>query len=54
MTVTDVDYRRIATDVYEVDPVEHPSKQLTIREQINVNGHQFKVIDAISAISMHQ
>ncbi|KXT79360.1 hypothetical protein STRDD11_02307 [Streptococcus sp. DD11] len=46
MPITDKDYRRIVTYAYEVDPVDNPDKQLSIGENIDVNGRQFQVIDA--------
>lgn len=47
MNITDADYNKIATRVYEIDPVDNPDKQLSVGETIDINGRQFQVIDAI-------
>lgn len=38
MNITDADYNKIATYVYDIDPVDNPDKQLSVGETINVNG----------------
>lgn len=47
MNITDADYNKIATYVYEIDPVDNPDKQLSVGETIDINGRQFQVIDAM-------
>ena len=41
MNITDADYNKIATRVYEIDPVDNPDKQLSVGELIDGHGRKF-------------
>lgn len=48
-SITDADYRKIADEVYKLDPIKQKNKDLQrkIGDLVDVNGRQFQVIDAI-------
>ena len=50
MNITDADYNKIATYVYEIDPVDKPYKQSSVGETIDINDRQFQVIDKFAEL----